>query len=69
MINRMKPEIQGLALQENGDEKDMNNSYLNISVLDQSYCVGSTATSSKKQVNTFGIGMNSPETKLLIKEW
>lgn len=43
----------------------MNSSYMNISVLDQSYCVGSVSNSSgasglgKKEVSTYEVGLSS----------
>jgi hypothetical protein len=53
MICRMKPEVQE-TLQS--DETNMNNSTMNISVLDQSYCVGTHSTSVKNEVSLLTMG-------------
>jgi hypothetical protein len=54
MICRMKPEVQTML--ESSDETNMNNSMMNISVLDQSYCVGTHSTSVKNEVSLLAMG-------------
>lgn len=62
MFSRMPEETQNFVSENNNQM--MNNSYMNISVLDQSYCIGTSNTNKSEKGAYLSLGASQ-----LMQQW